>query len=491
MEGDDKMKLSAMIIDPVSNEEFTLSFPLSRLNRDFSKLNVTVSLDGFDGHLQIEYNKSPVGPYQGPYDQNEALDLSIQLPDSDLDFKQYTEFRHSDTLECKRFAVKENYAEVEDLYKIDALKIADEENDEDEENVENDGDNESDKGDEDKLHYTCQYGKCSVPCPCSPCCTGDEQCTDHQLEHVEQFEENVHAVTVRTTEEFFNDDGFLTKSYLIKHPGIPLECPKCSRDFLHHVCYHLDLHQSCKFCRQNRFKTFAETVTEFDSAMKKHEHFLKTVCPFCKNKFCEPYFKKKHVEFEHEDAPFKCDHCVTKFHSKQAKEYHESVHHTQFHEREKCVQCDKTFTAKVSLQNHIRYVHSEARNHQCPLCEIKFKQKRDRNVHILHVHGVNMSKAMLGNAEEFGNHKCTVCEAKYRYKKDLNAHIRLKHEKRGNVKSFDCDQCPSKFKEKKSLNAHKKTKHSETVAEFPCPICGKAFNQKNNMKRHQQTHNAK
>ena len=179
MEGDDKMKLSAMIIDPVSNEEFTLSFPLSRLNRDFSKLNVTVSLDGFDGHLQIEYNKSPVGPYQGPYDQNEALDLSIQLPDSDLDFKQYTEFRHSDTLECKKFAVKGNYVEVEDLYKIDALKIADEENDEDEENVENDGDNESDKGDEDKLHYTCQYGKCSVPCPCSTCCTGDEQCTDH------------------------------------------------------------------------------------------------------------------------------------------------------------------------------------------------------------------------------------------------------------------------------------------------------------------------
>ena len=27
MEGDDKMKLSALIIDPVSNEEFILSFP--------------------------------------------------------------------------------------------------------------------------------------------------------------------------------------------------------------------------------------------------------------------------------------------------------------------------------------------------------------------------------------------------------------------------------------------------------------------------------
>ena len=110
---------------------------------------------------------------------------------------------------------------------------------------------------------------------------------------------------------------------------------------------------------------------------------------------------------------------------------------------------------------------------------------------MLHLHGVNMSKAMLGNAEEYGNHNCDECEAKYRYKKDLNAHIRLKHEQRGTVKSFDCDQCPAKFKQKKSLNAHKKTKHSNSVAEFPCPDCGKIFNQKNNMKRHQQTHNAK
>ena len=112
------------------------------MNRDFSKLNVTVSLDGFDGHLQIEYNRSPVGPYQGPYDQNEALDLSIQLPDSDLDFRKYTEFRHSDTLECKRFSITENYNDVEDLNKIDALKISDEEDEE------TDGDDESDNGDE-------------------------------------------------------------------------------------------------------------------------------------------------------------------------------------------------------------------------------------------------------------------------------------------------------------------------------------------------------
>ena len=61
------IKLSALIIDPNTNEEFCLSFPLSRMARDISNFNVTVSLDGFDVHLQVEYNKSQVGPYHGPF----------------------------------------------------------------------------------------------------------------------------------------------------------------------------------------------------------------------------------------------------------------------------------------------------------------------------------------------------------------------------------------------------------------------------------------
>jgi hypothetical protein len=149
-------------------------------------------------------------------------------------------------LECRRFSIKESYDEVDDLKKIDALKFADEKDDEDEEH---DADNESDNGDQDKLYYTCQYGNCSVPWPCFPCCSEEEQCSDLEFEHVERFEEEVDAVTVRTTEEFFNDDGFLMKVYWIKHPEIPLKiCTKCRKDFLHHICYHINLLRSCKYC---------------------------------------------------------------------------------------------------------------------------------------------------------------------------------------------------------------------------------------------------
>ena len=44
-------------------------------------------MSGFQARVQTEYNKHPVGMYMGPYDQNKNLELKIQLPDSNLNFK--------------------------------------------------------------------------------------------------------------------------------------------------------------------------------------------------------------------------------------------------------------------------------------------------------------------------------------------------------------------------------------------------------------------
>lgn len=478
MEG--SFKNSVSLIDPNSRETFDLRFPLSRSDRDFSKLNVTSAQTGFNGRMQSFYNKAPIGPYQGPYDQNAGLSLSIQLPESDMNFEKYTEFRHPETVQCRKFTIKESYQEIKDLEKVAAIAI----------NDKTGSDTESDSDEEDRVQYSCQYGNCVIPCPCFQCCTGEVQCNEHKIQHIANFDENVHIVTVRSSEDFYNDATFMDKSYLIKHPGIPVDCSNCKRDHIQHICYHLDIHDNCRFCRQNIFKTFAETEAEFRAAMKKDSFFLKSVCPYCNSKFCDPYFKKKHVEFEHENkAPFKCEHCDTKFHSKQAKDHHEKVHGPDDQERDKCSFCEKTFNAKVSLDNHMKYAHSEKRSHECTLCEARFKQNKDKTVHMLNIHGVNRSKAMLGNIEELRNYECSVCDAKFKYKKDLNSHVRLKHNKQSKKKLHYCDQCPSKFQEKKSLTAHKKMKHATIVVQYTCPTCGKAFNQRNNMKRHQETHN--
>ena len=63
------------------------------------------TLSGFEGRVQKEYNTHPIGQYMGPYDQNEHLKLSIQLPNSNLDYKSYTEFNHAGG-ECYEFSVR-------------------------------------------------------------------------------------------------------------------------------------------------------------------------------------------------------------------------------------------------------------------------------------------------------------------------------------------------------------------------------------------------
>jgi uncharacterized Zn-finger protein len=234
----------------------------------------------------------------------------------------------------------------------------------------------------------------------------------------------------------------------------------------------------------------AETTSELKASIKKHQDYLTTVCPHCDSKFCEPYFQKKHVEFEHkESAPYNCDFCSTQFHSRQAKVYHETVHHTEKPLKEICKKCGKEFSAKVSLQNHIKYFHSEVRAFSCVVCDEEFKQKKDMRIHVLKVHGVNMSKATHGNFENQENFPCDMCNASFKYKKGLNEHIHLKHEGTSGAQTFKCDVCSLTYNQAKNLKAHKNLKHSSKPAEFACQVCGKIFNQKNNMKKHEKTHN--
>ena len=93
----------------------------------------------------------------------------------------------------------------------------------------------------------------------------------------------------------------------------------------------------------------------------------------------------------------------------------------------------------------------------------KFKQKKDMRIHVLKLHGVNMSKAMFGNFDE-----------------ELSG-----------TQSFKCEICSLSYNKEKDLRAHKNLKHGSKSAVFPCQVCGKQLNQKNNMKKHEKTRQKK
>ena len=109
------LKLNSTMKDNKKGETFELSFPQSRIERDFSKLKNVETFSGSKEKIQEEYNKNPVGQYVGPYDQNKKLKLRTQLPNSELEFDSYTEFRHSENASCAVFSIKKSYEHVDDL----------------------------------------------------------------------------------------------------------------------------------------------------------------------------------------------------------------------------------------------------------------------------------------------------------------------------------------------------------------------------------------
>ena len=67
---------------------------------------------GFQRRVQEELNRCPVGPYVGPFDQNESLNLSLQLSNSTLTYEEYSEFVHPQNVQCKEFSLSKKYLEL-------------------------------------------------------------------------------------------------------------------------------------------------------------------------------------------------------------------------------------------------------------------------------------------------------------------------------------------------------------------------------------------
>ena len=272
----------------------------------------------------------------------------------------------------------------------------------------------------------------------------------------------------------------------MKYAGIPLDCLNCKKDILHHKSYRISYHDACKFCVQNWYKISANNVKEFHEMESKEMHYLHSLFPYCDKRFCGPYFAKKHIEFEHKLAPFNCEQCTKTFHSKQAKEYHYNVQHSTSKFSEVCNICGKELASKISLKNHMRYVHSDERKHSCTRCAATFKEKKTLKEHCFNVHKINLFKEMYLQPADEKRYYCDQCSLSYKQKKDLNVHIRRKHEE--NTINLKCNECPSKFREKKSLVAHIKLKHGMLSDEYHCTTCGKRYKQKKHLNRHLLTH---
>uniref|UniRef100_A0A4X2L5K2 Zinc finger protein 786 n=1 Tax=Vombatus ursinus TaxID=29139 RepID=A0A4X2L5K2_VOMUR len=165
--------------------------------------------------------------------------------------------------------------------------------------------------------------------------------------------------------------------------------------------------------------------------------------------------------------PFRCSECNKGFTHKS-----QLANHIRIHREKKpffCTECNKNYGRKDRLLRHQR-LHTGERPFQCPECDKSFHQKGHLLRHLPQHTGERPFP-------------CPECDKSFRVKADMKAHQR----RHSGERPFSCSECGKGFTKHCHLTEHIRLHTGERP--FKCPECGKTFRLKADMKGHLRIHN--
>lgn len=138
-----------------------------------------------------------------------------------------------------------------------------------------------------------------------------------------------------------------------------------------------------------------------------------------------------------------------------------------------CQFCQKPFSTKGNLNNHIKTIHQGIRLYACTYegCDKRYSNRSSLDVHIRNHLGQKPfqcdvclkcfnEKGNLKTHKKFHSanrpFKCNICEKTYKTKGHLKDHIKVQHEK---LEKFLCKVCGKDFARFSSLQSHLRSKH--------------------------------
>ena len=137
-----------------------------------------------------------------------------------------------------------------------------------------------------------------------------------------------------------------------------------------------------------------------------------------------------------------------------------------------CNQCEKSYSTKAILIEHIEKVHENVR-HNCDQCGKSFSGKSSLRRHIRHEH-------------ENVQFKCEQCDRSFYDTSHLKSHIKSAHD---NIR-YDCDKCGKSYTRKADLKRHIKSVHENF--RYNCENCDETFSWKTDLYKHiKSAHNKK
>ena len=114
-------------------------------------------------------------------------------------------------------------------------------------------------------------------------------------------------------------------------------------------------------------------------------------------------------------------------------------------ENVKCDQCPYETIQKINMNEHIKFVHENIRNHKCTICGCAFKYKSCLKRHIYSVHKMGEKKF-----------KCNQCSYSAYQNAHLIGHVKSVHDK---IRDFKCEECDYAASYKGHLKQHRKSVH--------------------------------
>ncbi|XP_030760276.1 zinc finger protein Xfin-like, partial [Sitophilus oryzae] len=226
------------------------------------------------------------------------------------------------------------------------------------------------------------------------------------------------------------------------------------------------------------------------------EERQKFACAHCGKKFTQKILLRYHIErnicidSRSKDARkniHTCSICGYQTRNITNFQRHQEIHLAP-DERQlfACAHCDKKYTTKQRLKDHLDANHIDCRSkdaqknlHKCSTCSYQTREKthlqRHQEIHLA--------------PDERQLFACAHCDKKYTEKRILKFHLDAKHidsrSKKSQKKVYKCAICDFRTLHRRSLQNHKKTHLAPEARQlFECTHCDKKYTSRQGLRHH-------
>ena len=289
--------------------------------------------------------------------------------------------------------------------------------------------------------------------------------------------------------------GQVKKHKLSSHPDSQkFYCDQCDyvcildKQLKDHIRKRHNLTHVCHMCGKGFYyaKLLKDHIEKMhhESKIEDFKEFMNYTCDKCGKSYANENDLSKHNYHVHSQKFFMCTLCDRTFSVKRKLQDHLVLEHQAQHVKDDlcaCDKCDSRFVTSLELNAHYQVDHDMTSEYPCTQCSKLFVSQLLQNLHMIESHDFNPIKMI--NPDQ-GNYKCDICGIYLKTEKTLLCHKIGQHQKESH--SYKCDLCSFTTFQSSKLKQHIDRQHNKVRPKkvIQCPHCPRSFYERRPFNRH-------